>query len=131
MIDALLYSTDRANYDYTVDINIVNGWAEEVPEPQWDNTIQQRKAALAYQQYQSIPGDWERGVDWSDILKDPKGKIADAIMQTQVATGADAGGSSSSYAVPIITPTPQGPRVQVLVMSAGNASQVAKELSNG
>lgn len=119
MIDPVLYNADEGDNTYFLDINIVNGVLEEMPVPQNKNMMQQRKAVLAYQTVNSIPGDWERGVDWANIIatKDVM-PMAEAMMQVQSAVTADDDeAAQTSFTVPIVTPVENAVSIQLMTVT--------------
>lgn len=125
MIDPLLFM-GTSNDDWSLDINITNGDLEMVPIPRENTTNQQRRAILAYQAVNSIPGDWNRGVHWGKILTSSNVSMADAMMDVQVALDADEGNSAQqSYTVPIIQRKEAGVSLQLLTVSTDDLSGIS------
>lgn len=124
MIDPMLFMGIETD-TWHLDINIINGGVEMVPEPQEKTTEQQRKGVLAYQAVSTIPGDWDRGVNWTAIIGGSQVSMADAMMEVQQAISQDMGMSADqSFTVPIINRTEQGSSIQLLTVSTDDLSDV-------
>lgn len=115
MTDAMLFNGE----DFNLDINIVNGRFEDMIVPADANTRKQRKAVLATQAIGSIPGDWNRGVDWPNIIASAgRMPLAEAMMEVQAAVEADQGTSAEqSFTIPIINPGQNDVSIQLLTVS--------------
>lgn len=125
MIDPLLYMGIPGDDDWHLDIDIVNGRPVEVPVPRENTTNQQRKAVLAYQSKNTIPGDWDRGVSWGNIASDRTVSMADAMMDVQAAITEDEGSSANNaFTLPIVQKTDDGLSLQLLTVSTDDLTAI-------
>jgi len=128
MIDAMLYNGIN-NDPWHLDVDIQRGRFVEMDKPPELNTKRQRKAVLAYQIIGTIPGDWQRGVDWAKIINSAgQMPLADAMMQVQMAIEGDEGLSASgSFTIPIIGQDQDSATIRLLTVSPDDL----EELKNG
>lgn len=128
MIDPMLFSGTEEE-GWSLDINIVNGYIQMMEVPQQINTNKQRKAVLAYQVADTIPGNWERGVNWPNMINEAgMMPLAEAMTQVQLAVGNDEGASAeNSFTIPIIGQNSESANIQLLTVSPDDI----KELQNG
>jgi hypothetical protein len=128
MVDAVLFG-GTIDDPWRLDVNITRGQLQPLNRPTEKNTANQRKAVLAYQIMGSIPGDWDRGIDWAKIISTAGTMpLADAMMQVQSALQEDTGPSAQqSFTVPIIRPGDDSVNIQLLTVSPDDI----KEFQNG
>lgn len=105
--------------DWHLDINIQNGTFQLMEEPALPHTRSQRKAVLAHQMLGTIPGDWNRGIDWTRIINTANMiPMAEAMMEVQAAIEEDEGESAmGSFSVPIIGVDGEAADIQLLTVS--------------
>jgi hypothetical protein len=124
MIDPLLYMGLETD-DWHLDINLINGDIEMLPIPREETTNQQRKAVLAYQGINTIPGDWTRGVNWGNIINNPQMSMSSAMVQVNQALDADEGTSADgAFTIPILSPSKDGLDIQLLTVSMDDLSNI-------
>jgi hypothetical protein len=63
-IDPKLYGPDELPCEWNIDINVVDGYCEELPSPSISSEEQQRANICAFMEKGTIPGLPDVGVDW-------------------------------------------------------------------